>query len=179
MSVARRVWVTGIGMLTPLGGQREASWNALLAGQRGLHRLSVEDQSLGEWPDRAAGGPVAFDLDAPSLSLETPTDRLARCAAEEALADARLDLSECDRDRVGCVVGTSKGCMRSFARRLHPSFDETQSPPSAWMSAWTSGPADNLSRLLDLRGPLLSPVSACATGLSSILRGAELIREGV
>lgn len=179
MSVARRVWVTGIGMLTPLGGQREASWKALLAGQRGLRRLAFDDQSLGEWPERVAGGPVDFDLNISPTSDETPTGMLARCAADEALADARLDLSQCDRDRIGCVVGTSKGCMRSFAGHSRPGFDESLVSPSTWLAAWPSGPAANLSRVFDLRGPLLSPVSACATGLSSILRGAELIREGV
>jgi len=172
MSDVRRVWVTGIGLLTPLSGQRESSWQRLIGGQRALRWLSAKDVSLGEWPERIAGGPAAIEsaADSPNLLL-----RMAHSAASEALDDAQLDLAACDRDRLGCVVGTSKGCLRSFARWVRSHADESVD----WLASWPSGPAQSLAQKFDLRGPLIAPVTACATGLSSVVRGAELIRDGV
>lgn len=172
MSDVRRVWVTGLGLLTPLSSQRESSWQRLIAGDRALRWLSADDVSLGEWPDRIAGGPVVIEMTTSSSNLLL---RMAHAAAREALDDAQLDLDACDRDRLGCVVGTSKGCLRSFARWVRPGADESWN----WMASWPSGPAQSLAQKFDLRGPLMAPVTACATGLSSVVRGAELICDGV
>ncbi len=183
MSAARRVWITGIGLLTPLSSSREGSWQRSIAGERGLRRLATDDMSLGEWPERSAGGPVMLDGVEESGSLLTT---IARAAASEAIADAGIDVTAADRERFGCVVGTSKGCMRSFAMQCRAAMQsrrdarsESALPEQQWLDSWPSGPTEDLAQAFDLRGPLLAPVTACATGLACVVRGADLIRDGV
>lgn len=171
----RRVWVTGIGLLTPLAGQREASWQRLIGGDRALRLLDANDATLGAFPERASGGPAVISKTEPSESI---LSTMALTTASEALLDAGLDLAACDRDRFGCVVGTSKGCMRSFAE-LVASIRSGHEPNMNWLTSWPNNSAVRLATHFDLRGPLLAPVTACATGLACVVRGAELIRDGV
>ncbi|MEX0703192.1 MAG: beta-ketoacyl-[acyl-carrier-protein] synthase family protein [Planctomycetales bacterium] len=212
-----RIAVTGIGMVTPLGGDRETSWRRIVAGEGALRWLDGEcGARSAECGARWAGAPALVgeppgslsDLRSstldhrPSTGLE-PVIELALRAAREAVADAGLDLATLDRDRVGCVIGTSKGSLRTFADewskvrsqrsavsgQRSPAGDRrskvggienrTRSAEGVRFPAWSpNAAAAAVAAEFDLRGAALCPVAACATGLSSILRGADLIREG-
>ncbi|MGH7199920.1 MAG: beta-ketoacyl-[acyl-carrier-protein] synthase family protein, partial [Planctomycetaceae bacterium] len=216
---ARRVAVTGIGLVTPFGPDRETSWAAIREGRSATRRLTAADGP--EWSEfsrgryGAIGAPLSRCLtDAgPAAGLPPasadPVTMLALNAAREAVRDARLDFEAIDRDRVGCVIGTSKGGLRSFQRgmrnaecgmRSHrstpspaiphsalrtPHFQLPASPTSEsefladwWLQFFPNTPALAVARSLGARGPALCPVAACATGLLSLARGAELVRDG-
>ncbi len=218
MSAERRVRFTGIGVVSPLGQDRELSWQRLIAGQRALRWLTDEEsaaRSSSRWPDRAAGAPALMpdDLHQRVAALQPPRECLAAlaepvvaqaCAASlEAIDDAGLSWRDLDLDRVGCVIGTSKGGVRSFEQLCRQAeaangrgigfqpvessreFDRLEAYPTnaalpfSWVLAWPDGAATVVASMLGIRGPVLAPVTACATGLSSIVRGVELIRDNV
>jgi len=190
VSCPNRVVVTGIGMVTPLGSDRESSWRLLKAGVSATRWLKPEE--LGErihdtkpsWGSvRFAGAPAC--LGEPCADTQRPEAfselviKLALRAAEEAVADARLDLPRLDLDRIGCVIGTSKGGLRSFSRAFEQhGHDPNAISPSDWMQFLPNASAAAVSKHFGLRGPSLCPVAACATGLASLVRGFELVRSG-
>lgn len=160
----RQVVVTGIGLVTPFGSGRELSWSAICAGRSAVGWLRTAE--FPEWPTRGSGW-VGAAAPAELLDSAEPVVTLASTAAREAMAQAGLpDISE----RSGCVIGTSKLGLRSFARAVRQGESRHDWRPNvaalAVASEW------------NLRGPTLCPVAACATGLVSLIRGADLIRSG-
>lgn len=151
----RRVVVTGMGAVSPWGG-REATWQRLCAGDVGVRWL----------PDLGfAGAPASGALVAPE-----PTVSHALRAAEEAVADAFGETANIPPG-AGCVLGTSKGGLRSVSRFV-------AGDGAAWPDVWPNAPAVAVAERWAVRGPVLCPVAACATGLACLIRGADLIRTG-
>ena len=201
MSGRNRVLITGIGVVSPLG-EREAFWRRLTAGETATRRLLPEERDREFWPQDSSGAAAVASESLPATLqtqardeliplLAEPTIAYALAATLEAVADARLQLDTAgrlaaDRGRVGCVIGTSKGGVRTLhelmlaKRGRATSVSNEKFHDDAW---WTmiapSGPASAVSSLLGTEGPLLSPVAACATGLMSLVRAAALIGSGV
>lgn len=197
----KRVVITGIGLITPFAADREASWSSL---QRGASATRWLSEGVDSDASTSVTGPTATGLHvgapAPILTDEAPRNdhlpddpvvALALHAAHQAIADADLSLDPNANHRVGCVIGTSKGGLRSFSRLFSQSRDKetlTPGPGEAksselathlWNQFLPNAASLAVSRSLNLTGPVLCPVAACATGLVSLLRGAELIRDGV
>ncbi|HUG89516.1 MAG TPA: beta-ketoacyl-[acyl-carrier-protein] synthase family protein [Planctomycetaceae bacterium] len=180
-----RVVVTGIGLVTPLGGDRETSWRRLACGERAVRWISARalDPDGAVFPDRVtpdprfAGAPC---MPATHASAQDPVTSLALAAAREAAHDARLELDVLNRTRIGCVIGTSKGGLRGFARFAHATrgADAHNCDHEAWPGCLPHAPAAAVCAEFGLAGPVLSPVAACATGLASLNRGFELVRDG-
>jgi 3-oxoacyl-[acyl-carrier-protein] synthase II len=169
-----RVVVTGIGLVTPFAAGREASWRSIRNGESAARwvDLPLDDKSGTCATFRAAGAP-AHPLPS-DFGSEEPIVAMALCAAEEAWSDAGLTGSHLDPARCGCVVGTSKGGLRSFAR----AFANDAAIPRAWPLFLPDAPARAVSERFRVQGPMLCPVAACATGLASLNRGVDLIRDG-
>lgn len=164
-------------MVTPFGVGRETSWRGLLSGESATRRV-----------DDAVGAPAAHFV---ASDVGEPVVDLALISAGEAVADAGLELQEMDCERIGCVLGTSKPLLRTFAdvrrmdfRSVRPGelqrarshlTDGLETRPTGY---WPNEPALAVSRELGIAGPALCPVAACATGLVSLQRGVELIRDG-
>lgn len=171
-----RVVVTGIGLVTPFGADRETSWQGLLSGQSATRWI---DDGNHRW----VGAPVVAEVSASEEPLD-PVVKLALDASREAIADAGLVLDSEDRTRIGCVIGTSKGGLASFARayrslsRSPTTTNLSEFPAQAWQQFLPNASAACVSHAFDLRGPALCIVAACATGLANLVRGAELIRDG-
>ena len=176
----RRVVVTGIGLVTPFACDRETSWQAILQGDKSVRRVEGTDRTPC-W----IGAPAPSELWLNSAILgdefapwrhditNDPVIAMALQAAFDAVTDAALNRSKEDADRRGCVIGTSKPGLRSIGRALlaGPDFEVDD-----WSRCWPNSAAQAVAQLVNANGPLLSPVAACATGLVSILRGADLIR---
>ena len=175
----RAVVISGIGLATALGPTRDATWAAIRAGRSGARLLAATH------PDLA--GYAGFPLDGSSRHGGTePAVGLARTLAVAALADAGLRRPGLEPDRVGVLVGLSKGGLQALgtARSLTGRAGDGRGRDEAALArAWgLVGPdaaASAIARDLDLRGPCLAPVAACATGLVAALQGADLIRHGV
>ena len=180
-SAKRRVVITGIGLVTPLGADRETSWRRLHQGDSGacwLDETRMPPQTIAE-RQRAAGAPAALLLEDVAEDVD-PVIRLALHAADEAVDDSRLDLSVENRERLGCTVATSKGGLRSIVALMqsHGEQDSSERAANLWQQFQPSAAAVELARRYAFLGPTISPVAACATGLASVARGADLIRDG-
>ncbi|HSJ99455.1 MAG TPA: beta-ketoacyl-ACP synthase II [Myxococcota bacterium] len=177
----RRVVVTGVGCVSPLGRDAAATWAAVAAGASGVRTLTRFDTS--ELPTRFAAECAPALAPAGLSSKEVRRlDRsasLVLVATEEAIADAGLGAG-IDRDRVGVVIGTAIGGIGTLlgsydamlergARRVSP-FTVPMTLPNM--------PAGYVSMQHGLRGPILCPVGACASGAQALGAAARLIERG-
>jgi len=172
------VVVTGIGCVSSLGPDRETFWSRLIAGECGLRRLTESDfrgLPAGERP----GFPLIGGIAAPVGGARDPEPLLGLVsrAAAEAVDQAGLSPNDYDPIRAGCVIGTSKGGLFAFRR----AFKSHRSAGTAkgWEDVPPHAASSAVARRFALRGPCLAPVAACATGLVSVLRGFDLIRDGM
>lgn len=175
-----RVVITGLGLWTPLGSDRESTWASLLAG-RSASRWLTAPQWTGSEP--LAGAPCESPLLDADASRD-PIVGLALRTAREASRDAALSASALASERTGVVFGTSKGGLHTFSRLVESPRSAREIPDSQcvdenWLDVWPDAAARAVARVFDCRGPMLCPVLACATGLAACQRAAEWIREGV
>jgi 3-oxoacyl-[acyl-carrier-protein] synthase II len=193
----RRVVVTGIGLLTPLGQGREITWKAILAGKSGAGRITTFDpegyacQVAFEVPrvdGRGGGGPDvegSFDPDAtvPPKDQRRIDDFIlyAIAAADEAVLDSgwKPQTTE-DFERTGVIIGSGIGGLATIAEtaiEMHEKGPRRVSPffiPSALINL-ASG---QVSIRHGFKGPNHSVVTACATGAHAIGDAARMIRYG-
>src|SRR6476659_3323605 len=177
----RRVVVTGLGMVSPLGNTVEDSWSALLAGESGAGQITQFD------PD---GFPVDFACEVKDRAVTDYVDykasrrmdrftHLALAAGRQAETDAGLDIAA-EADRVGAAVATGIGGLKSFESciqvldergpdRVNP-FSIVQIIPNL-AAGW-------VSMELGTKGPLLSECTACAASNMAIGDGRDAIRLG-
>lgn len=170
------VVITGIGCRSPIGDDRESFWRRLLAGDSGVRSLNSADFHGLAVPD-GCNFPL---VGAPAGSLEgdenaEPVVGLIEAAADEALSHAGLSSGDFDPARCGCVIGTSKGGLVGFARSFGNRRGRNRDG-CLWSNVAPHVGSTAIASRYGLRGPCLTPVAACATGLVSVLRGCELIR---
>ena len=174
----RTVVISGIGLATALGATRATTWEGMQAsrsGARWLDHLTLEPG--------LAGYPLG---DGPWWGHPEPAVGLLGHLVTEAIADANLPLDRLDRDRVGVLIGLSKGGLRSLGQIQALTRPVGQDEPwddsalaLAWRLSWPSSGAAAIAAQYDWRGPCMAPIAACATGLVAALQGADLIRHGV
>ena len=180
-SAPRRVVVTGIGMVTPVGVGRERSWRALLAGENGIRRASLDDLSglavtiAGEVPDFDPG---AF-LDRREARRTDRFVQLAIAAADEAVAHAGLDVAAVT-DRVGVMIGSGIGGLATIEEGYRTLFEKGPARISPFMVPMyiADMAAGQVSIRHGARGPNFDTVSACASGSDALGTAFETIRRG-
>lgn len=168
----RRVVVTGLGCVTPLGNDVPSFWQGLMAGRSGLGRITQFDPS--ELDVQIAGEVKDFDpttrLDPKLAKRSDRFCQFALCAADEAVRDARLDMANLDRDRAGVVVGSGMGGVQTWEsqhaqfiakgpRRVSPLLIPMMIPDMA---------AGQIAITYGLRGPNYDTTSACASGAHAV-----------
>ncbi len=178
--MSRRVAITGLGAVTPLGLDATSTWEAAVAGRSGIGWIEAFDAS--DYPVRIAAEVRGFDPETVGPVKEVRRmDRnvlLAVAAAKEAWADAGIE--EVDPARVGILVGSAIGGIATIAEqhatlvergpdRVSPFFIPSVLPDTA---------SGQIAIQLGLTGPNFAPVSACATGSTAIGEAAETIRRG-
>lgn len=178
----RRVVVTGLGMLTPLGNDVSTSWDGLIAGRSGIDYITSFD--AGEFECPIAGELKGFDVEAvvdrKMLRRMDRSSVLAIAAAREAVADAGLDLSTMPSEDLGVVLGTGMGGGHLIvenqqlmdargARRVSPFMIAQMLPDTA---------TGLIAIELGAHGPNMAVTAACATGGAAAGEAAEIIARG-
>ena len=182
MNDQRRVVITGVGAMTPLGLTLDETWERLLAGHSGIGSITQFDAS--DLPVRIAGELPTFD---PTDYIEyKAARRMARCSqvavatAQEALADAGLSLPLEDEERVGVLIGSALGgfdCGLEGVDAFRARGIRGVNPFTA-LSLLINMPSHHVSHWSGAKGPISTVVSACATGTQAIGEAAEFIRRG-
>src|ERR671918_920636 len=176
----RRVAITGIGAVTPLGNDLPTTWDGLVAGRSGIDTIGAFDAS--DFPVRIAGEVKDYDpAGAGSPKEVRKFDRnvlFALTAAKEAMGDAGMN--GFDPERVGIVVGNCIGGFNELMRQ-HDVLRERgpdRVSPTFLANVLVDSASGQLAIELGVRGPNYAVVSACATGSHAIGEAAELIRRG-
>jgi 3-oxoacyl-[acyl-carrier-protein] synthase II len=176
----RRVAVTGLGAITPIGLDAPSTWQAALSGESGVDFIQAFDAS--DFPVRIAAEVKGFDpaTVAPAKDARR-MDRnvqLALGAAQEAWRDSGLN--GVDPARVGVVVGSAIGGLPGIADQHSVLLERGHDRVSPFFipSVLVDSASGQIAISLGLRGPNYAPVSACATGSHAVGEGAELIRRG-
>jgi 3-oxoacyl-[acyl-carrier-protein] synthase II len=194
----RRVVVTGMGMVTPVGGDLEETWSSLLRSQSGVGPITLFDAST--FPTKIAAEAKDFDL---ARYIDTSdrwqeycrNTKFAIAASTMAMADSGLEsCSGLDRTRFGVYLGSGEGQQdfprfvklihhsskggkkvstadftREGAENLHPIHEAEQEPGT---------PAGHLASLFGARGPNANCLTACAASSQAIGEATEIIRRG-
>ena len=176
----RRVAVTGLGAITPIGLDAPATWQAAVAGESGVDFIESFDASA--YPVRIAAEVKGFDPATVAPPKEARRmDRnvlLALGAAQEAWRDAGLN--GIDPSRVGIVVGSAIGGLPGIAEQHQVLLERGPDRVSPFFipSVLVDSASGQIAISLGFRGPNYAPVSACATGSHAVGEAAELIRRG-
>lgn len=179
----RRVVITGMGVVSPVGNDLESFWANLVAGKSGVSRLDSEEAS--QFDCKIAGRVTDFDA-APYFSNPKDARRsdrfaqLAMGASVMAVEDAGIDFEKEDRDRFGCMVGSGIGGLTTLEEQhinlLYKSPSRVSPFTIPMMIANIS--SGMVSMKYDLRGPNMCIVTACATSNHNIGEAWRMIKFG-
>ncbi|MCA9830416.1 MAG: beta-ketoacyl-ACP synthase II [Dehalococcoidia bacterium] len=178
----RRVVVTGMGMITPIGHSVEANWDALVNGRSGTARITRFDPD--GYASQVAGEVKDFDAAAHIDRKEAKrTDRFAQfaiVAAREALTCAGFEVTAENGHRVACVIGSAHGGITTLLQEQD--VLRTKGPgrvsPFVIPMTLTDMACANVSIRFGTRAVNYSLVSACASSADSIGEAANVIRRG-
>ncbi|RPJ25689.1 MAG: beta-ketoacyl-ACP synthase II, partial [Chloroflexi bacterium] len=180
--MSRRVVVTGMGCLSPVGNNVKETWESILAGKSGAAEITHFDASRHK--TRFAAEVKGFDPVALFGTREArKMDRFTQFAiavAVEALEQAGLKIDESNRDRVGVVIGTGIGGIGTLLEQvevLRERGPERVSPFLVPMMISDSA-AGMLAIRFGVRGPNMALATACASGNNAIGEATEIIRRG-
>jgi 3-oxoacyl-[acyl-carrier-protein] synthase II len=175
------VAVTGLGAVTPVGGDAPSTWQAAIEGRSGVDFIRSFDAS--GFPVRIAAEVKDFDPSTVASHKEArKLDRyvlLSLGAAREAVADAKLD-GAYDPGRVGILFGSAIGGFLGVMEQAEVLRERgaDRVTPTFIPSVLVDAASGQLAISFGFRGPNYAPVSACATGSTAIGEAAELIKRG-
>ena len=178
----RRVVITGMGAVTPLGETVDEFWRALVRGESGIGPITLCDPT--PFPSRIAGEVKDFDPERHVPPKEARRmarfSQLAVAASALAIEDAALDLAKLDPERLGVVMGNGNGgfpTTEENARTLVTKGGMKMSPYFIPMILPNMAAA-NVSRIFGLKGYTSTIITACAAGTQGIGEAAEVVRRG-
>ncbi|HDU3744177.1 beta-ketoacyl-ACP synthase II [Klebsiella pneumoniae] len=187
----KRIVVTGMGIVSPLGCGVQHVWQSLLAGKSGITRLS--EQLVADIPSKVAGQVPSIDSDPlhgfdPLATIPAKErkkmDRFiefALVAAREALAQAGWSpASKAEQERTATVIATGIGGFSEIANAVHTTDERgpRRLSPFTIPSFLANLAAGHVSIAHGFRGPIGAPVTACAAGAQAIGDAARMIRSG-
>jgi 3-oxoacyl-[acyl-carrier-protein] synthase II len=175
---ARRVVVTGMGAVTPLGKDLPTFWDALIHGRSGIGTITRFDPA--GYESQIAGEVKDFDprryMDHKDVRRTDRFTQFAIAAAKEAVADAKIDLAT-DRDRIGASIATGVGGLETLVDQvvvMRTKGPNRLSPFLVPMLMANAGSAQ-IAMQLGVRGPNLTHVSACASSAHAIGEAGAII----
>ena len=177
--MTRTVVVTGLGVTSPVGGDVESTWDALLAGRSGTRRL--EHDWAEQLPVQIAAEAAVDPADVLERVKARRLDRSAQfavIAAREAWADAGLDEGDVDSERLGVACASGIGGITTLLSNydaLLAKGPRRVSPLSIPM-LMPNSPAANIGLIVGAKAGVHTPVSACASGNEGVSLGVDMIR---
>lgn len=178
----KRVVVTGLGCISPLGNDAETTWKNALAGKSGVGKITLFDTT---------GHRVQIGAEVKGFDPESVMDRkdarhmdrftqFAFVATLQALQQSGLKVTDENRDKIGAVIGSGIGGLGTIEEQVELMAEKGPSRVSPFLIPMmlpdTAG--GMMAIHLGIRGPNIAVVSACATGTNSIGEAAETIRRG-
>ncbi|MBR1631675.1 MAG: beta-ketoacyl-[Paludibacteraceae bacterium] len=178
----KRVVVTGLGALTPVGNTVSETWNNLLAGVSGAAPITHFDAS--KYRTQFACEVKNFDpntiLDRKEVRKYDSFSQYAVEVARQAMEDANFDLEAIDKDRVGVVWGAGIGGLKSFQDEISAAAnsDVPRYNPFFIPKMIADMAAGHIAIAYGFRGPNYATVSACASSTNAVADAFNLIRLG-
>ncbi len=180
--MSSRVVVTGMGLVTPVGNDLASSWDALCQGKSGVGEITGYDSS--KHRVHFAGEVKNFDpspyIDRKEIRRNDPYEQMAIATSKQALAQAKLDITDENADDIGVYIGSGIGGLVTLHEQftiLHDRGPDRISPFFINMMIIDGAPGI-VSILTGARGPNWAAVSACATSGNTIGEAWETIRRG-
>jgi len=179
----KRVVVTGVGMVTPLGTGAEKSWRALLEGRSGVRRITHFDPI--DLPCQIAGEVHDFEIE---QFIETKEQKkmdrfihFAIAGAKMAIDDSGIKITEDNSDRAGVIVGSGIGGMPAIEHYKKVLLEKGYKRISPFFIPMTiiNLAAGQISIYFGAKGPNSAPATACASGAHAIGDAFKLIQRGI
>ncbi len=182
MTKQRRIVLTGMGMVGPVGLTVKESWDNILAGKSGIAPITHFDVS--EFSVQFGGSVHGFDVTNYISKKESrkmdPFIHYGIAAAKEAIEDSGLEVTEANADRIGVMVGSGIGGL-SGIEKGRQTFDKSgprKISPFFVPSNIINMISGNISIMYGMKGPNLAIVTACTTGTHNIGEAARIIERG-
>ncbi len=178
----RRIVITGLGMLSPVGNTVEESWKNIVAGVSGVAPITAFDAS--EFPVRISASVKDFDptdyIPKKDIKKMDPFIHFGIAAGIQALEDSGLEVTEENAERIGVAIGSGIGGLPGIERNrdLFVAGGARKISPFFVPSSIINMVSGNLSIMKGLKGPNISIVSACTTGAHNIGDAARMIAYG-
>src|SRR4051795_9311809 len=176
-----RVVVTGMGTTNPVGGDVASTWDGLVNGRSGVRHIEED------WADELAVKIAGVAAVEPTEVLERVKARrldrstqFAMVAAMEAWKDSGLDVSPPDPERTGVALPSGIGGVQTLLTNYDALNQKgyRRVSPLAVPMLMPNAPAANVGLFVNAKGPVQSPVSACASGNEGVALGVDQIRLG-
>jgi 3-oxoacyl-[acyl-carrier-protein] synthase II len=179
---SRRVVVTGLGVISPVGNDKDTVWANLLNGVSGLREITRFDTST--YSHKWAGEVQDFDatawMDPKAVRRSEPAMWYGVAAAKQAIADAGLEITDANREDIGVVYGTGAGGQTLMIENWE--VLKTKGHNRVAPTFIANGLVDSTSGMIAIEtgaiGTNLCVVTACSTGTNCVGEAAELIRRG-
>ncbi|MBI5351785.1 MAG: beta-ketoacyl-ACP synthase II [Chloroflexi bacterium] len=178
----KRVVITGLGCISPVGNNVKDTWQALLAGRSGAAPITAFDASAHKTKFAAevkGFDPLALFGTRDARKMDRFT-QFATAATLQAMEQSGLKIDDSNRDRVGILIGTGIGGIMTLLEQnevLRERGPERVSPFLIPMMI-SDGAAGNIAIRVGARGPNMSIATACASGTNALGEAAEMIRRG-
>ena len=178
----RRVVVTGLGLLTPVGNNVKDSWNNIVAGKSGIGPITAFDAS--QFSTRISGSVKNFDptdyLSPKDVKKMDSFIHFGIAAGIQALDDSGIEVTEANAERIGVAIGSGIGGLPTIEknRDAYVAGGPRKISPFFVPSSIINMVSGNLSIMRGLKGPNIAIVSACTTGAHNIGDAARMISYG-
>ena len=178
----RRVVITGLGALTPIGNTVGATWNGIVEGRCGIDKITHFDTS--EFKAKLAGELKDLDMEQyfnkRDLKFNDRFTQLARIAAKQAIEDAALDVTSIDANRFGVIIASGIGGIESIENAQDTLKERGPSRVSPFFipMSLVNLAAGNVAIDVGAKGHCSSQVTACAAGSNAIGEAFHKIRDG-
>ncbi|MBI4186432.1 MAG: beta-ketoacyl-ACP synthase II [Chloroflexi bacterium] len=181
-NTSRRVVITGIGIVSPLGLTASVTWDSLIAGKSGIDYITLFDASQME--TRFAGEAKGFDpteyISRKDVRRMDRFAQLAVAAARQAVEHARLEINSSNHDCIGVIVGSGIGGLTTLFEQIKVLLEKGPGRVSPFLAPMMIGDmaAAQVSIAMGVKGPNLCTTTACSSGSDAVGAAFELLRLG-